>query len=178
MKLRRMKRIALGWGFLGLLVTGISPALGAGMNNPFRYRSPTSPPKMDWVVSGGLGLTFGPTLVLFNPQLEYIHDERLSYGPMIQAAVGNATLVTFSGTARYKLGNHPQLKPNAEAGFGLAVGSNYYTDNVGVHIMVGMGADWVIDNWISAGTSVRVNFAPPLKTVFVSWPIAIVRFHL
>lgn len=148
------------------------------MANPFASRKPAAVGSAPWIVSGGFGLTFSPTLVLINPQLEYVHDSRLSYGPMIQLGLGDATLVTFTGTVRYQIGNHPKLRPNVEGGLGLAVGSSFYGSSVGVHILLGMGADYHIDNSLSVGTTFRVNLAPPLDTFFVSWPLAIVRYKI
>ena len=162
--------------FLVLASVAFFPS--AGESAQFRpERAPTAA-RGNWIASGGLGLTFGPTLVLLTPQLEYVHDARLTYGPMIQAGLGDATLVTFSGTVRYQIGDHPKLKPNVEGGLGLAVGSSFLSSSVGVHILIGMGADFIIDNTLSVGTSLRINFAPPLDTFFMSWPIGVVRFKL
>ena len=165
---------------LGLILgLGLIYFAAASTAAPFRSRSPLSNAQTgEWIASGGFGLTFSPTLVLLSPQLEYIHDSRLSYGPMIQAGLGDATLVTFTGSARYQIGNHPKLHPNVEGGLGLAVGSSLFGSSVGVHILVGMGADFVVDSSLSIGTSFRMNFAPPLDTFFLSWPIAVARLKI
>lgn len=132
-----------------------------------------------WIFSGGLGLTISPDLFLINPQLEYIHDARLTYGPIVQVAVGNGgAIFTMSGSVRYLLGNHPKFKPAVEGGMGLAVASSLFTSSVGVHIMMGMGFDYKLDNQISLGTMIRGNFAPPLKTFFLSWPLAMFRMAI
>lgn len=132
-----------------------------------------------WIFSGGLGLTISPELFMITPQLEYVHDARLTYGPLVQVAVGSgSSLFTTSGSVRYLLGNHAKFKPAVEGALGLAVASGVATDSVGVHIMMGMGFDYKIDNQISLGTMIRANFAPPLKTFFISWPLFIGRFTI
>lgn len=163
---------------LGLGIGIFCSSLNAAPWNQRRAPASATPSASgSWIVSGGFGLTFSPTLVLLSPQLEYVYDSRLSYGPMIQAGLGDATVVTFSGTVRYAIGNHPKLRPNVEGGLGMAVGSGY-RNNVGVHIMFGMGADYMIDNALSVGTSFRVNLAPPLDTFFLTWPLAVVRLRI
>ncbi len=154
-----MMRLSFVLATLSLLST--IPAMGKG-----------------WIFSGGLGLTISPELFLINPQLEYIHDARLSYGPQVQAAVGNgASLVTMTGSMRYLLGNHPKFKPAVEGGVGLALGSGR-TSSVGVHLMAGMGVDYRFDNQISFGSMIRMNLAPPLTTFFLSWPLFMFRMAL
>ena len=164
------------WG-LGIILFSAS-VTAAPWNERKAPASSTHSAAGSWIVSGGFGLTFSPTLVLLNPQLEYVHDSHLSFGPMIQAGLGDATLVTFSGTVRYQIGTHPKLRPNVEGGLGMAVASAYYTSSVGVHIMFGMGADYMIDNSLSVGTSFRVNLAPPVDTFFLSWPLVVVRLKI
>ena len=131
-----------------------------------------------WIFSGGMGLTISPDLFLMNPGLEYVHDSRLTYGPMVQVGVGSGfSLFTFSGTVRYTLGDHPKFKPNLEGGMGLAVASGFGS-SVGVHIMFGMGFDYKLDNRMSLGTMIRANLAPPMKTFFISWPLILFRMHV
>ncbi len=130
-----------------------------------------------WIASGGLGLTVNPTLVMLNPQLAYTYRPNLYFGPMIQAGLGTPTIFTFSGTVRYIIGNDPKLKPNIEGGLGLAVGSST-ASSVGIHIMFGMGVDYVIDSRLRLGTVVRANLAPPMDDFFLSWPIIIARYYL
>lgn len=161
---------------VGIVFSMACSSVTAAPWNQRRVPSATSQ-SGEWVVSGGFGLTFNPTLVLISPQLEYVHNSNLTFGPMIQAGLGDATVVTFSGTVRYSIGEHPKLRPNVEGGLGMAVGSGY-RNNVGVHIMFGMGADYMIDNALSVGTSFRVNLAPPLDTFFLSWPLAVVRLRI
>ena len=60
---------------------------------------------------------------------------------------------------------------------GLAVGSAA-SSAVGVHIMFGMGVDYVIDSRLRLGTVVRANLAPPMDTFFLSWPIIMARYSL
>lgn len=134
--------------------------------------------KGGWIFGGGLGLTISPETFLITPQLEYRHDERLTYGPLVQAGIANGgSLFTLSGSLRYVLGNHPRFKPNVEGGLGIAFGSGF-ANSVGVHIMAGMGFDYKIDNAMSIGTIIRLNLAPPLKTVFMSWPIFMFRMAI
>jgi hypothetical protein len=131
-----------------------------------------------WIFSGGLGLTISPETFLITPQLEYEHDNRLSYGPLVQAGVASGgSIFTVSGSVRYVLGNHPKLKPSVEGGFGMAFGTGF-ANSVGVHIMAGMGFDYKLDNQMSLGTMIRLNLAPPLKTVFMSWPLIVFRMQI
>lgn len=133
----------------------------------------------EWIASGGLGLTVSPTLLMINPQLEYVYRPNLFFGPMIQAGLGDVgTLFTFSGTVRYLVGHHPRVRPALEGGLGLAVGSSSFSSSVGVHITFGMGVDFVLEPTIILGTMIRANFAPPLDTFFMSWPIIVARFIL
>lgn len=132
-----------------------------------------------WIFSGGLGLTVSPELFMINPQLEYIHDARLTYGPMVQVGVGSGvSLFTVTGTVRYLLGNHPKFKPAVEGGMGMAIASGVGTSSAGVHIMAGMGFDYRLDNTMSLGTMIRMNLAPPLKTFFLSWPLILFRMAI
>jgi hypothetical protein len=131
-----------------------------------------------WIFSGGLGLTISPDLFMITPQLEYVHDARLTYGPLVQVGVGNnVSLITTSMSLRYTLGNHPRFKPNLEGGLGVAFFSGLGT-SVGVHILAGMGFDYKLDNQMSLGTMIRLNLAPPVKTVFLSWPLILFRMAI
>lgn len=132
-----------------------------------------------WIASGGFGLTISPTLVLLNPQLEYVQRSNLFIGPMIQAGLGDpGVLFTASGTARLLIGHHPKLKPAIEGGLGIAFASSAFASSVGVHILVGMGVDYFVDKDIAIGTMIRANLAPPVKTFFLSWPIIVGRFAI
>ncbi len=131
-----------------------------------------------WIFSGGLGLTISPETFLITPQLEYQHNERLTYGPLVQAGIASGgSLFTLSGSIRYILGNHPKFKPSVEGGLGIAFGSGF-PDSVGVHILMGMGFDYRLTNEMSLGTMIRLNLAPPLKTVFMSWPLIMFRMAI
>ena len=131
-----------------------------------------------WIASGGFGLTVSPTKLLLSPQLEYVSKSNFFFGPLVQAGVGDpGVLFTGSFTGRYLIGHHPKVKPAVEGGLGIAAGSGF-SDSVGVHIMFGMGMDYIIDNTIAFGTMIRANFAPPMKTFFLSWPIGVIRFAI
>ena len=133
----------------------------------------------DWIASGGMGLTISPTTFLLSPQLEYVYRPNLLVGPLVQMGLGNGgVLFTGEVTGRYILGHHPRIKPSLEAGLGLAAASGGYASAVGVNIHVGMGCDYIIDRGIAVGTMIRANFAPPLKTFYLSWPILVARFLL
>jgi hypothetical protein len=41
-----------------------------------------------------------------------------------------------------------------------------------------MGVDYQIEHGIAIGTMIRANFAPPLQTFFLSWPIVVGRFAI
>lgn len=131
----------------------------------------------EWIMGGGLGLTISPSTFLLSPQLEYIHSDRLTYGPLIQMGIESYVLFTVSGTARYAFGHHPKVKPSVEGGLGLAIASSSFASSVGVHIMMGMGLDYQIDHEFTLGTMIRANFAPPLKTFFLSWPLFLARME-
>ena len=129
----------------------------------------------NWVASGGFGMSFSPSLVLFSPQLEYVHKDDLFVGPLLQVAPGvTGVLFTASATVRKILGGHPNVKPCLEAGVGIAM----LGSSPGVLVHAGMGFDYVVDKQISIGTVVRADFAPPASTFFVTWPILVGRFAL
>ena len=135
--------------------------------------------KGDWIAGGGFGLTMGPTLVLLSPELEYIYKHNMTFGGLIQMGFGDGgVLFTSTGTVRYLIGTHPRVRPTFEGGLGLAVASGVTTSSFGIHILAGMGLDYFIDKDMSVGTMVRLNFAPPLKAFFLSWPIIVVRYNL
>jgi hypothetical protein len=132
------------------------------------------------IASGGFGLTINPTYVLISPQLEYVSRPHFFFGPLAQLALGDGgVLLTTTATARVILGTHPHLKPSFEGGIGLAFASGSFSgNNVGVAIHGGMGFDYQIDASTAVGTMLRVNFAPPIKSFFISWPLIIGRFLL
>ena len=133
----------------------------------------------NWLFGGGLGVTLSPELFLLNMQLEKVSNDRLSWGPLLQVAPGSGgVLFTGSIGARYIIGNHKRFKPSFEGGVGLALASSIFADSIGVHIYGGMGFEYIVEPGLSLGTMIRANFAPPLKTFFLSWPIAMVRFAL
>ena len=133
----------------------------------------------DWIGAGGLGLTISPTLFLINPQLEYVWKPNVYVGPMIQLAPGDVgVLVSVSGTIRTLLGHHPRVKPSVEGGLGFAIASAGYASSVGVNIHFGMGFDYMVQPNFTLGTMIRANFAPPMKTFYLSWPLLMARFVL
>lgn len=168
-----MKKVALFIGFGLTLLAPFSWAAPKFMARPTVPTTTYSP----WIASGGLGLTISPTLFMINPQLEYHWKQNLFVGPMVQLGLGDATLFTVTGTIRYLFTQNPQIRPSIEGGLGVGFGSPA-SSNVGVHIMMGMGAEYVINSGISVGTVVRANLCPPLDTFFVSWPIVLGRFRL
>lgn len=128
--------------------------------------------------SGGMGLTFSPSMFLLSPQIEVPAGPRLLVGPLIQLGLSSVTLATFSGTARYILGNDPKLKPSIEGGLGLAVASNFAASSIGACIQFGMGFDYRFSPAASIGTVLRLNFLPPLTTLVVSWSLVTFRVWL
>jgi hypothetical protein len=131
----------------------------------------------DMIGSGGFGMTLSPSLILLSPELEYVYDEDLHFGGLAQMGFGSAFLFTTSGKARWTIAHHPKFHPSFESGLGLAVGSGFES-SAGVHIFVGGGVDYILSKDTSVGTMFRINFAPPLKGVFVSWPLIVGRFRL
>lgn len=132
----------------------------------------------NWIASGGFGLTISPTLLLLSPQLEYVQRGNLFFGPMVQMGLGSGVLFTGTATGRFLIGKHPRVKPSVEGGLGIALASASVGSAVGIHILLGMGLDYIIDRDISIGTMIRANFAPPLTTFFASWPLIVARFAL
>jgi len=130
-----------------------------------------------WIASGGIGLTASPALFLLSPQLEYVSKPNLNFGLLTQAGLGDSTIFTASGSLRYTFGHHPHVIPAIEGAAGIAAGSSY-KNPMGVHLMFGMGMDYRIDASLSLGTTVRANFAPPMKTFFLSWPLIVARLAL
>jgi hypothetical protein len=135
-------------------------------------------PVGEWIVGGGIGLTIDPTLFLISPQLEYVVKPNILVGPLIQLGLGNIVLFVPSVAGRIIIGHHPHAKPSVEGGLGMAIASAGYNSSVGVNIHFGIGFDYQIDPDIAVGTMIRANFAPPLKTFYLSWPIFLGRFLL
>jgi hypothetical protein len=131
------------------------------------------------LAGGGIGLTVSPTLFLLSPQLEYIARPNITVGPLVQLGISDpVVLFAPSLTGRIIIGNNPRVKPSLEGGIGIAVGSAVGTSSIGVNIHFGIGFDYQIEPGIAIGTMIRANFAPPLKTFYLSWPIILGRFAL
>jgi len=133
-----------------------------------------------WLGGGGVGLILGPTLVMLSPQLEYVYKTDVTFGSLAQMGfLGDGVLFTVSGTYRRVFGEErAKIRPTFEGGLGLALASSLYASSVGVHIMAGGGIEYVYDKNLTLGSMLRLNFAPPLKSMFVSWPMVIARFKL
>jgi len=154
------------------LVMGLAMSMFAAKAEAFGTRG-------QWIASGGLGITISPSTFLITPQLEYVQKQNLFIGPMVQMGLANGgVLFTASATARFLIGTHPKVKPAVEGGLGLAMASGLGGSAVGVHILGGLGVDYLVDRNIAIGTMVRMNFAPPLQTFFASWPIIVGRFAI
>lgn len=138
------------------------------------------PMKGDWLGGGGFGLMLGPGLVMLSPQLEYVYKPNLTFGSLVQMGfAGEGVLVTVSGTCRAIYGDETsKLRPTFEGGLGLAMASSLYSSNVGVHILAAGGVDYVYDKNLTLGSMIRLNFAPPLKSMFLTWPMIIARYKL
>lgn len=133
----------------------------------------------DFVGSAGMGILTSPTLFLLSPELEYVHNQDLNIGALAQMGLGNGgVLFTASGKVRHFFGGSARVKPCVEGGLGLSLSSSLFSSAVGVHIEAGMGFDYVLDKNTSIGTMIRLNFSPPLKSFFLSWPIVTLRFLL
>ncbi|MCB0406235.1 MAG: hypothetical protein KDD51_15755 [Bdellovibrionales bacterium] len=131
----------------------------------------------DWVGGAGIGLIFDGSLFLLTPQLEYIHDSTVRYGGLVQLGLASGTLATISGSLRYTFPTRrPKLQPFVEGALGLAIAS-LYRDSIGVHLMMAAGLDYDVTPDFTIGTTFRFNFAPPLDSFFVSWPIAVGRLR-
>lgn len=135
--------------------------------------------KGDFVGSAGMGIMTSPTLFLISPQLEYVHRSDLNLGGLAQMGLGGGgVLFTASGTVRHFFGGNPRVRPCVEGALGLSLASSLFSSSVGVHIGAGMGFDYIIDKRTAIGTMIRLNFSPPLKSFFLSWPIVTLRFLL
>jgi|LakMenEpi03Aug12_release.lakeMendotaPanAssembly.Ray.scaffolds.fasta_scaffold72064_4 hypothetical protein len=133
----------------------------------------------DFVGSVGMGILTSPTLFLLSPELEYVHNQDLNIGALAQMGLGNGgVLFTASGKVRHFFGGSARVKPCVEGGLGLSLSSSLFSSAVGVHIEAGMGFDYVLEKNMSIGTMIRLNFSPPLKSFFLSWPIVTLRFLL
>lgn len=146
----------------------------------FTQVSFAAPSTGDWLAGGGFGLTLGPTLLMLSPQLEYVNKPDLTFGSLVQMGLaGDGVLFTVSGTCRAVFGDpSAKVRPTFEGGLGLAMASNLYASSVGVHILAGGGVDYIYDKNLTLGTMLRLNFAPPLKSMFLSWPMILARFKL
>lgn len=135
--------------------------------------------KGEFIGSAGAGIMTSPTLFLISPELEYIHSEDLTLGGLAQMGLGGGgVLFTASGKVRHFFGGSPRVKPCVEGGLGLSLASSLFSSAVGVHIEAGMGFDYILDKRTAIGTMIRLNFSPPLKSFFISWPIVTMRFLL
>ncbi|NBX76666.1 MAG: hypothetical protein EBQ92_08935 [Proteobacteria bacterium] len=135
--------------------------------------------KGDFIGSAGMGIMTSPTLFLISPELEYVHSDELTLGGLAQMGLGGGgVLFTASGKVRHFFGGNPRVKPCIEGGLGLSLASSLFSSAVGVHIIAGMGFDYILDKRTSIGTMVRLNFSPPLQSFFLSWPIVTMRFLL
>lgn len=142
-------------------------------------KSPGMVNKGDWLGGGGFGLTLSPTLLMISPELEYVYSPNLNFGSLVQMGFGSGVIVTVSGTCRGIWGDPSEkLRPTFEGGLGLAMASGVSNDSVGVHILVGGGFDYVYDKNLTLGSMIRFNFAPPLKSMFLSWPMIVARYRL
>ena len=134
----------------------------------------------DWLGGGGFGLTLGPTLLMLAPELEYVYKPDVTFGSLVQMGFGgDGVLFTVSGTYRRVLGDEKaKFRPTFEGGLGLAAASSLFSSSVGIHILAGGGVEYVYDKNLTLGSMLRLNFAPPLKSMFLSWPMIIARYKL
>jgi hypothetical protein len=135
--------------------------------------------KGDYIGSAGVGLVLSPTLFMLSPSLEYMYDKDISIGVLGQLAFGGGTLFTVTGVGRWVMGNPmAKFRPVVEAGLGLAFASTLFTASTGVHLLGGFGVEYSLNRTTTLGSVLRLNFAPPLKSLFVSWPLVVARFLL
>ena len=133
----------------------------------------------DFIGSIGTGIMASPTLFLLSPELEYVHSGDLNLGGLAQMGLGDGgVLFTVSGKIRHFFGGSARVRPCVEGALGLALSSSLFSSSVGVHMEGGMGFDYVLDKRTSIGTMVRLNFSPPVRSFFISWPIVTFRFLL
>lgn len=132
----------------------------------------------DYIGTGGIGFTASPSTFLLAPQLEYVYREDLTISGAAQIGLSDGVLFTGGGVARWTIGSHAYIKPSFEAGIGIALASAILSKSFGVHILTGIGVDYVLSKDMTVGTMLRLNFAPPLQGFFISWPLLTARFLL
>jgi hypothetical protein len=139
----------------------------------------SAPAPSPWIASGGFGLTFNPGMALFAPQLEYHSGPDTLMGPLVQVGLGNPTLFTANWGVRYVPPTRKKLKPTIQGALGLAIGAGFPNGwPVAPHLLLGFGFDYQLDKRLSFGTMLNVDFAPPLQSIYVSWPLLVGRFVL
>lgn len=132
----------------------------------------------DYLGTAGVGFTASPSSFLLSPQLEYLYREDVTVSGLAQIGLSDGVLFTGGGVVRWVLGSHNYIKPTIEAGIGIALSSDILPKNFGVHILTGIGVDYALSRDMSLGTVLRLNFAPPMKDFFISWPLLLARFVL
>jgi hypothetical protein len=51
-----------------------------------------------------------------------------------------------------------------------------FSSAFGINLHMGMGLDYLLEQDIALSTVIRANFAPPVQSFFLSWPIFQVRY--
>lgn len=126
----------------------------------------------------GAGVMVGPTLALFTPQVEWASGENIRTGPLLQAGLGDSTLITASWSGRFIPSGLQPLKPFLEGALGVAGGGGDFGSGVGFHLMLGFGFDYRIDKNVTVAGSLRANLCPPIKTAVLTIPLLMGRFAL
>lgn len=128
------------------------------------------------IFSGGVGFTVAPSYVFVSPQLEYSLRRHILIGPLVQAAIGDGEAIWgLSLSGRLLVGQHPRLRPSLEAGVGVSAFTSTGTSRLGPLLHFGMGFEYILAPNITIGSLIRANLAPPVQTVFLSWPLLVVR---
>lgn len=131
----------------------------------------------DWIGSVGMGFVASPGMLLVSPHLEKVYRKNLFFGALIQAGFGGAgALFSVTATARMHIGHHPRLRPILEGGFGMSSATAAFSSSFGVNLHMGMGVDYLLEPDIVLSTIIRANFAPPVQTFFLSWPVFQIRY--
>ncbi len=131
----------------------------------------------DWIGSAGIGFVAPPGMFLLSPHLEKVYRKNLFFGALIQAGFGGAgAIFSVTGTARLQVGHHPRLRPVLEGGFGMSSATAGFNSTFGINLHMGMGVDYLLESDLALSTIIRANFAPPVQTFFLSWPVLQVRY--
>lgn len=132
-----------------------------------------------WVTSTGLGMTGAPGLALFSSQIEKEVSDNVLIGVLAQTGLGDLAIVTVTASGRYIIATrHPSFSPFVEAGMGIGIFSWPGYSQGAPAILIGTGFDFKVWPGASLGTVMRVNSAPGVDGLFLTWNMVNCRLSL